>query len=246
MSIDIKLQNACDHRINWIRSELETDRKTIFLSYPIASTASFKLRINNVVLPKSSYGFSNSEESTVVEPTRYVSLKKKSKLNDPIIEAQYTTFLDYCPKCVGLRYIDDLTYDKSGDLNTVRNEYLLVQNVEKRVITELGSNVFHENMGTNLHSLVNQKILDFDLIRNQITDQIITSLNRLKESQRTLLASRREVSDGELLDKIGEVIVERAEDPTILRVTVTFTARSGRTLEYTQFLELSRQRVAFV
>lgn len=247
MSYGIKIQNICDHKIHWERSFLEDDLKTINLNHPVGSVSSFSLRINNVIVDKSSYIVTSQTGTLVAVPSSKVEMKKKIKLYEPLIESKYVCVQNFCPKCVGIRTIDDIQYTTSGDWATIDKEFLLVQQVEKVIITKIASNSFHDWYGTDLHSLVGTKVLDLDLIRSKIIENISAAVNRLKNVQRQMVASGREIDPGELFDEIISIDLEETDDPTIILVTLVFTAQSGNPLEYSQYLELSnlRERVAF-
>ena len=245
MSKDFKLANSCDHKINWEAVALSSDRRTISTKYPFASKASVYLRINSVLQEESDYTVVSSQSVTSIGTVTYIYLSRKCRLYIPLIEVQYNTYSNYCPKCLNTKYIDDVTYNSDGDMNMVGSEYLLVQNVEKRIITKLDSNTFHPEVGTDIHKIIGSKIIDMELLKSNIVDQINVTLQKLKEEQQSLVSSGRAVSSGELLDQIYGVDVKGTDDPTTILVIVTFTARSGKTLEYSQYVELNRQRVSF-
>ena len=242
MSSDIKIQNKCDHLINWEKATLYRDKRSIEVSYRIAAVASLNLRINNVVISSEDYDVVPKSTIKVVEPYFYILMKEKIRHYDPLIEAKYTTFLDYCPKCEGVRVVDDSVYTQSGDFKMIENEFLLVQNVEKYIITKLGSNVFHDWIGTNLHSLVGSKVMDLDALRTRVIDQVNGAIEKFRRVQKQLQGTNRLLTPGELFGELISVLVEQTDDPTMILVTVVFTAQSGRTLEFSQFLELSELR----
>lgn len=242
MSLDIKIQNKCDHYINWERVTLRDDRRSIYVSYPIASAASLSLRINNVIIPRTEYSIATKSEKLTVESFFYIFMRKKIKLNDPIVEVRYVTSQTYCPKCLSVRILDDINYTEKGDFQTINKEFLLVQQVEKYIVTKLGSNIFHDWMGTGLHNLIGSAIKDKELIRSRIVEQVNGGIEKLKTVQRQLQGAGRNLDAGELFGQIISIDVEDTEDPTIVLVTVAFTAQSGRTVEFSQFIELTEFR----
>jgi len=248
MSYDLKIQNKCDHYINWERSELQSDRRTIRLLHPVAAEASLQLRINNVLIDSSEYTLLLRQERMVVESNHTIYMNRKIRLNQPLIEVKYTTEVTHCPKCLGIKVLDDIVFTTGGDIRTINREFLLVQMVEKYIVTKISSNPFHDWVGTDLHSLIGQKIFDQDLIRSKIVEQINNAIEKLKSIQRQMVGSGRRIDAGELFGELISIDLENTDDPTIVLVNVTFTAQSGRTLEYSQYLELSaiRERVSFV
>lgn len=248
MSKDFKIQNKCDHKINWVSGTLDSDRRRIDVPFLIASKASVSLRINNVIRPRSDYKIVADQSVPDDVKPLYILMKNKIKHNEPLIEVQYVTFLDRCPKCVGTRFVDDIAYTNGGDISLVNDEFLLLQTVEKYIVTNLRSNRFHQWMGTNLHKFIGQKIIDVEQFRTRIVDDITLSIEKLKDVQNQYISTGRPVSAGELFGTLISIdLVQEFEDLSIISVKVTFTAQSGKRLNYTQLLELSelRQRVSF-
>lgn len=248
MSIDIKIQNKCDHLINWEEGILQSDRRSIYVTYPIAATASMKLRINWIDVPASEYVTKTRPLYGVVDPPLYIEMRNKIKAYDPQIEVQYNTVAQYCPKCRGVRVLDDLVYTRDGNIRTVKDEALLIQNVEKYIVTKQTSNIFHKWLGTDLHNMIGSKIVDLDLLRSEVIEQINSAINKLQNVQRQALGADLDLSDGELFGKLITIDIERTDDPTVVLATAVFTAQSGRPLEYNQLIELqlARERRAFI
>jgi hypothetical protein len=248
MSQDFKIQNRCDHKINWVAGVLASDRRRIDVPYLIASKASVVLRINNVVRPSSEYKIVRDLSAVDTVKPLYILMNNRIKHNDPLIEVQYVTLLNRCPKCLGTKFLDDITYNASGDITQVKDEFLLLQTVEKYIVTNLRSNRFHDWMGTNLHTLVGTKILDVEQLRNKVVDEVTLAIEKLKDIQRQLVSTGRPVSAGELFGNLISVdLSQEYDDLSIISVTVRFTAQSGKRLNYTQLLELTelRQRISF-
>lgn len=243
MSIDIKIQNRCDDVINWERIALGLDRRTIRLSYPVASVASVSLRINSVVQDPRSYQVSLNYDPTALVQKSSIFLNTVSRLYNPLIEVKYVAVKTYCPKCAGIRYIDDVSYGPDKDTVTVGDELLLIQTLEKHIVTEIQSNPYHSWVGTSLHDLVKQKITDLPLITMRIKDDINKAVADLRKLQAQYQKTRRPVTRGELFGELIDVQVSPdAKDPTAVHAIVRFTAQSGKTLEYEQLLEFSELR----
>lgn len=243
MSIDIKIQNICDDVINWERLSLNSDRRRINLSYPVSSVSSVSLRINGVIQEKGSYKVYSDIDSFATIPKAYIILDKVSKLYNPLIEVKYVTIKTYCPRCAGLRYIDDFKYDPNKDLVTVKDELLLIQTLEKHIVTEVNSNPYHTWVGTSLHELVRNKITDIDFIKTKIRDDVNKAVDDLKRLQAQYQKTRRPISKGELFGQLLSVDVRRdSQEPTTIHAIVRFTAQSGKTLEYEQLFEFSELR----
>ena len=248
MSVDIKIQNLCDHVINWEQGTLQSDCKSIRFTRPIASTASLTVRMNNVVLSSSSYTVNADESVLSADRPFFVVLNNVTKLFQPLIEAQYVTVQTFCRKCLGTRYVDDFEYINDRDMQTTKDEELLLQNVEKYIVTKLESNPFHSWIGTGLHTLVGTKVLDNGLIVSRMSEQVNGAIDKLKTVQRQLQASGREVSQGELFGDLLSLDVFQQQDPSVFNIVVKFTSQSGKPLQYEQPVDLQstfRTRLSF-
>lgn len=246
MSFDIKIQNKCDHRINWEQYPIE-DRKTITVAYPVASTSSLRMRINNVEISSNEYTVRTVRLLPSQVWTSSLIMTNNVKFTNPIVEVSFLTRSDTCPKCAALNALDDVVYNQAGDFLMVNKEYMLLQSVEKIIVTRIQSNLFHDWYGTGLQDLIGTKMSDFDFLKTKIMDQISASVTSLKNLQRKLLVSGRSVDPGELFGQILSLDVAVTDDPTILLVTMVFTSQSNRTLEYSQLIDTNnfRERVAF-
>lgn len=247
MSYDFKLQNKCDHVVNWERIYLQPDQITIYLTRTIAAVSSLQLRMNNAIIDQSEYSILKQVTVKVIEPPFYIQMNKRVPLYDPLVEARYTTVQNKCPKCMGVNTLDDLSFSREGDAKTTNKESLLIQSVEKSIVTRIDSNIFHAWYGSGLQNLVQTKITDAQILRSRIVDQINEALNRLKAIQQQLVSSGRKVDPGELFGSLLGVDIQQTEDPSMILVTVSFTAQSGKTLDYSQYLEFQniRERLAF-
>lgn len=239
MSYDIKLQTYCDHLVQWYRVQLEPDRKTIYLPYPLGAVSSLKIRINGEEQSKDLYTIKTTRQPLTLIVISHVEFFKKIKHNEPLIEVYYTTILENCPKCLGVKIIDDFYIDSDGDYNTVSKELLLLQEVEKIIVSKQTSNIFHTWYGTTLHSFIGIKQSNKDLLRTRIREQISTAIEKLRTIQNQMEASGRKFDPEELFGKLISIDVEDTEDPTILLVTVKFTSKSNFSIEYSQYLSLN-------
>jgi hypothetical protein len=206
------------------------------------------LRINNVVIPSADYEMDFVRERLSLDKKYYLKMDYKVQLNTPLIEAQYNTVAETCPKCLAVKTIDDLVVNTSGDFTVTDKEYLLLQNVEKSIVTRTSSNPFHYWYGTGLHDLIGTKIIDISFLRTKIIDQIVAALDKLQNIQKQMMASRRKIDPGELFGKLLKIDVKQADDPTFVLVVVTFTSQASKQLEYSQYMQLNgdtRERVAF-
>lgn len=240
MSIDFKIQNLCDHYINWERISLPNDRVNINPSYPVAAINSLILRINNVNVSSSSYKTYLNKNDMVLSPKSIIVLNEPCPLNFPIVELRYITLPNYCPKCNGILYIDDIIYGPDKDVVTMKDEYLLIQTFEKLIVTEIASNKYYTWIGTSIHDLVGQKISDLAYLKTKIVEDVKKASNDLKDIQNQYVSSGRSVSQGELFGQLLNVDINPQTDPTTIEVLIGFTAQSGKSLQLQQFVELSQ------
>lgn len=238
MSYDLKITTICNHRIYRELVLLEDDRRSIRMSQPLAASNT-ELYASDDLVPKSEYEIIYDSNSLTVQQPRMLLLNHKWRALEDYFELNYVTLKGFCPKCAGLEVIDDIDYDIRGDLIVLRNEELLLQNLEKFTVTEKETNPFHTYIGTFLVKLLGQKIIDSSYISTKITQEISATLDVLRSLQDQYRFTERPVSDGELLDEVQNVEIRfDVDDPTIIRTDITVTAKSGRTVDYSQFLQL--------
>ncbi len=238
MSYDLNITAVCDHRIYRELVTLEDDRRSIRLSKPLSSS-NIDLYASENLVPKTAYTIIYDPLTTTINQPRMIYLKNRWRQTEDYFEVVYITFKGFCPKCAGLEVIDDVQYDIRGHLKQIRNENLLLQNLEKFTVTEIQSNAFHTFIGTSLTKLLGQRITDVSFISSKVTQEINSTLEVLKSLQDQYVSTGRVTTDGELFDTIESVRVRFDEsDPTILRTDVTVLAKSGQNVDFTQYLQL--------
>lgn len=238
MSFDLKIQTVCDHKVYLEPVTLASDLRSLNVAKPLAASKVAIYASSNLV-PASSY-IIKVDPTIVSTKQRMIYLNKKWRSPEDYFEITYYTLSTYCPKCAGLNTINDIQYNVKGDYLLIRNENLLLQNLEKFTITEIQSNPFHTFIGTALVKLLGQRVTDTSYITAKITQQIAGTLDSLKSLQEQYRLTGRLVTDGELLDTVENIVVRfDVSDPTILRADITARAVSGKTVEYSQFLQLS-------
>jgi hypothetical protein len=240
MSFDLNLNTVCDHRIDKESVTLDTDRRSIRASKPIASS-NVDVFASTDQLVRSLYNLVyDSKQNIPINQNRKVYLAFKWRSPEDFFELSYNTISSYCPKCVGLNQINDISYNVEGDFLVLRNEPLLLQNLEKFTVTELQSNPFQLFIGTNLVKLLGQRITDTSYIATKITQEINTTLQTFKSLQTNLTYAKRAVTQGELLDKVTTIKVNFSKvDPSILTAYIEAQAQSGKGVSFTQFLKVA-------
>jgi len=240
MSYDLALPTLCNHRVDRELTYLASDLRSVRVSQPMSSTMTVAVFASNNKVSPSIYDIIDDPTAEAVNPPKMISFKRNWLSPTDTFEVSYNTFSFTCPKCVGGGVIHDISYSNIGSLSLNRNENLLLQNIEKFVVTEINSNPFYSYIGTNLVGLLGEKIYDMGYIRTRITQEIMTSLDRFKDLQSKYASTGRPMTAGETLDAVKSVTVTSDEkDPTILRVSVEATALSGKSLTYVQLLKIS-------
>lgn len=249
MSIDLKIQNPCDHMVNWEVGSLQSDLRSVLFSKPIASEASLTFRVNHVTVDSTRYSIRPREDVVSADRPFYIEVDYRIRDFDPLCEAQYTTLSTFCRKCSGILYVDDFIYLNDRDLLTCSDEELLLQNVEKYIVTKVGSNSFHDWVGTGLHTLIGTKITDSELLTSRMREQVSGAIEKFKNVQKQLQATGREMTPGELFGQVISMQVVKQDDPSVFKIVVRFTSQrqNGRPLQFEQLVDLSsiRQRIAF-
>ena len=239
MSYDLQLPRTCNHRIYRELAVLGDDHRTLEFRQPLSSSASVQVFASDKQVPKTEYTIIYDPKTLEINQPRVVYLNRKWRSLEDYWELNYVTFRNFCPQCVGLTALDDISYNNLGGLNVSRNEKLLLQNMEKFTVTELGSNVFHDFIGTTLTTLLGDKMEDPDFLATKVTQEINTTLEKLVDLQQQYQNTGRTLTDGEILDTIEDIDVTiDEEDPTILKALVTVTAQSGNSVDFEQYLKI--------
>lgn len=239
MSFDLNLTTLCDHKVFRELTLIDTDRRSIRLAMPLASNNSVRLYATDNLLPSSMYSIENDPTQIEVNQAKMIVLNDKWQSPSDYFEVTYVTLAGFCTKCNGGNYLDDISYDVRGALVEQRDEYLLMQNVEKFIITTISSNPFHSYIGTGLKGLIGSKITNFGFLVSQITSEITRALQKFQDLQSQYQLTGRVVTPGELLQTVNSIdVLPDADDPTIVRATVSVTAQSGKTVTFTQVLKL--------
>lgn len=247
-TIDLRIQNVCDHRIQAEPVTINSDQRTLVPRYQMVSDGTVEVLRFGVPLPKSSYVIDRVSTSVggsqLFETQRIVRLNKRDRYPRPVYSLNYVTDPLTCPKCLGFNYTDDIKVGNKGDLLTVKDLAQLAQNMEKNVVTDIDSNLFHPWVGNNLRSLIGQKAVDLDFIESEIKSEIRSSISKFRDTQVQHADSNPRVGVPEQLSQVDSIEVERDdEDPTVFRVSVRYTSMSGVAVEFNTLVDLQNYRV---
>lgn len=241
MSKDLKIERSCDHLITKEQVLIDKDMRTIPIPRPLSSKR-VEVWVNGYLIepdnPKFGYDLLLDENQAITGRYKIV-FKKPRKSSSDFYMISYSVPAVECPKCRGLRVISDISYSKLGKVVTVENEEKLLQEVKKGITTELGSNLFHEWIGTRIHELIGSKTTSFQLIKSRIIQEISQYIEKYIDIQ-LQQANYQYVSDREILGKILsiEVTPEVDIDVSYWTISILFRNRTGDNLIYEKKIEI--------
>lgn len=169
-------------------------------------------------------------------PTRLIVFDQPLRSGSDFVEISYSTVAQECRRCGGTGYEHDWRYDINGNLVEIRDEGLLIQELQKNFYTLRGSNQFHTWYGTGLMDAVGKKLSAGGFTQNFIVSDIQQAFSRwqkIKTQQEEKL--QQEVTDREYPLRLLSVNVEQStQDPTVIFVSVTVQNRSSEPIQLTR------------
>lgn len=146
------------------------------------------------------------------------------------VELDYVTRQEYCRRCSGLGVEHDFRYDSRGEVITVRNEDLLLQEVQKTTFTIRGSNPFVLWYGSLLTTMIGQKISEAGINPQFIENDLRETFRRWQQVKR-LQETVQTVSDEEYPFNVSQLTVTQSTvDPTVILVNAVIQNRSNRVI----------------
>jgi len=241
MSIDSKLENVCDHLIFEEQLEIDSDLKTLRIPRTLGSM-DVTLRINGFVIEPDNelFGWSILDDETAIYTKKSkIVLKHKRKAEDDFYTVNYAAVPKYCPKCQGLRILNDEAYTTLGKLRYIRYEDKLLQEIKKGLATHLGSNPFHTWIGTQIHTLIGTKIYNQDLIKSRIVEEVSRYLEKYIDVQ----LQQGNYQDVDSREAFGQIISIEIEPQTDIDISywvlaVIFSNRTGSDLLYEKKIDI--------
>lgn len=268
MSYDLKLYRKCDHRLLKQQREVSgVDRRSVLLRHVMGSQANVRVFVNGFEVFQNDdlYGWSIVKEEGAVPVTttqqrfitgsdgcidsvvnvgidqtpRKILFNRIFRATDDCIEISYFALPVSCPKCNGIGVHFDYEYSNIGRLVRVVNEQKLIQDMEKIILTIIGSSIFYPWYGTSLVDLIGGKGLGATT-QAQISAEIsqgLVNLKKLQEQQELYQV----VTDREFLFSILSIQVEQSQqDPTVFRVNVVTQSQAGSEQSFSQDLRFDR------
>lgn len=236
MSIDSKIETTCDHTVRFEEVLIKDDLKTIIIPRVIASPDNVRLYINDYEMissdPKNGW---NIQPIPGVKPFKSkIVLNTARRSQSDYYKVSYICMASYCPKCSGLRIINDESYNSLGLVATVENEPKLLQEVQKGITTVLGSNPFHVWLGTRINALVGAKIFNVEYLKAQLMSEISRYFEKYHDVQ-TQQGQYQYVSDREAYDQL--ISIEITQDPVEVSawtIAIIFQNRTGNNMLFEQ------------
>jgi len=182
-----------------------------------------------------------SDPSTLEDrPTRLIIFDEPLRSDSDFVEISYVTVREECRRCGGVGLENDWRYDLDGKIIQIRNEDLLIQELQKDFYTIQGSNPFHTWYGTQLIEAIGKKIVEGGFAQNLITSDLHQAFNRWQSIKRQQEDNVGQiVTDREFPFRLLSVVLEQNnEDPTVIFVTVTVQNRSNNPIQLTRGLKL--------
>lgn len=166
-------------------------------------------------------------------PTRIVLFDEALKSASNYVELSYATVRQECRRCGGLGIENDWRYNRNGEVVQVRDEALLIQEIQKMIYTAQGSNRFHSWIGTNILEVVGKKLSASGIIQQFVTADIREAFRRwqnVKKQQE--LEYGQVVSDSEYPFNLLQVTMTQSQkDPTIVFTNVVVQNRSSKPIQ---------------
>lgn len=240
---DIRIQNTCDHRLLGEILVLGPDGMTLSPELPISIKASVSLyRFGEEVSP-TRYTLRQDKQLLFENKYHKILLNEPELYDGALYTVDYYTYINFCPKCLGVGFVDDLAEDAPGVVRTLSGTALLSQSVEKAIITTVGTNKYYSWVGSGISTLLGSKITDVSVLLREIEFRAQNALGNLKRVQIKHQEANPEVSGDEVLDAVEVVrATQDGKDPSVINLYVQYTSQSGASLDYEQILELTQYR----
>jgi len=149
--------------------------------------------------------------------TRYPKFTKPIR-NNPIFKVTYTTYRQYCRRCLGLGVENDYRIASNGSPITIANEDLLNQDVLKILSTIKGSNPFNPAYGTLLLTRIGSKASGAGV--GSINEDVTSALTIFQRLQQNA-GQYQEITPRQTLAWVSSIDVFPSQiDPSIFEVKI--------------------------
>jgi len=241
---DLKLNNSCNHRIINEQLDMQGEYPNYYavLKRPVyGSDMQVKIVSNDYLF------FAKQQEIKDSENIQYIDYKLSSNRKILLFNAEkdriqvdvrpevypahtyyatYCTRQDMCPKCIsGTNKTNDIYIDVLGRPIITAGLNFLIQKIKKMLITELESNVFDVNYGSELPRLIGKPKTVLTLLKAQNSIQLV--IEKIQEQQSN---NYDILSDDEKLLKMDNFQVLPTENPKMLKFSFEIYTLSGKNI----------------
>jgi hypothetical protein len=172
-------------------------------------------------------------------PARFIVFDEPLQSASDFVEISYGTLQQECRRCGGIGLENDWRYDSHGKVIEIRDESLLIQELQKDFYAIRGSNPFHTWYGTGLIEAIGKKLTAGGFAQNLIVSDIYQAFSRWQSIKRQQEDNGQFVSDKEYPFRLLSVNLQQSsQDPTVIFVTVTVQNRSNDPIQLTRGLKL--------
>jgi len=226
-----------------LRSELSGRDATVFIDPSSTLTSTIGVKANRVfrgqeVAP--GWTLVNDPNTELDRPVRQIIFDSPLRGFNDYAEINYTTVRQECRRCGGVGVENDWRYGTNGSVAEVRQEALLIQELQKVFYTVRGSNPFHPWYGATIVEQIGQKLSARGIVQNAITSDIYTTFGRWQSIKRQQEeAVGQFVEDGEFPFRLVSVTLDQSQqDPTVIFVNLEVQSRSLQALQLTRGIRL--------
>lgn len=232
---DLKLENKCNHRIinEPLKIKGEFPNYYAILNYPASGNNGKVIVLNQENLFKNKYIYNSEEDKSLkinkdFEEVPFVLGDNNQTIIFTNIEkdldyvypkqyfyATYWTSQNTCPRCKEQNgKINDISLNPIGKLNTIDGFTSLIQKFKKALITELGSNYFNEEYGTNIIRMIGKPKTALSIL--VIQQNIYDVVDFIKEQQNK---NYDILTDQEKLLKIDNFEIMPNDNPKMINIS---------------------------
>lgn len=227
--IDMKLQNACDHKIyQLITIEGISPNYYTYLDYvPNKQTKgvyvgqytnendiqTFALNINGIT----NWTYDSAEPTKINFPynPEMVSVDGNKELKpQPVYVMSYFAVASNCPKCNNTHIDSDINFNNVGRINEVTGYGKVKQQLVKILLTVIGDNLYDSDYGSQISSSVGQKFTAY--ISANIQYSIYKAVKHLIKIQQENL-----LPDNETIVELSNIKVEQTNDVRALKLSIS-------------------------
>lgn len=175
-----------------------------------------------------------SDSNTLADrPTKLILWDQAFRSTQDFVEVSYATVREECRRCGGTGYEYDWRFNARGDVETVQDEPLLIQELQKTFFNTRGSNPFHLWYGTDLVQTIGKKLIPGGVLQNLVVSDLYDaftqwqSIKQLQENRVGQLVSDQEYP----LRLLNVSLTPSQSDVTVINVFIKVQNRAGTAVD---------------